>query len=65
VPGNQLQLNGTALLSEAKDEQQKLREELKTTLAEMTYTKISEQQSSLIENSKKALEEVPNLIFVG
>ena len=65
VPGNQLQLNGTALLSEAKDEQQILREELKTTLAEMTYAKMTEQQASLMENSKKALEEVPNLIFVG
>ncbi len=65
VPGNQIQLNGTALLQEAKDEQQKLREELKTTLAEMTYAKMAEQQASIFENSKKSMTDVPNLIFVG
>jgi hypothetical protein len=65
VPGQTVNLNGTALLSEAKDEQAKLREELKTTLAELTYVKMAEQDSSLLENTQKVLDKVPNYIFVG
>ena len=65
VPGQTVNLNGTALLSEAKDEQTKLRDELKTTLAELTYAKMAEQDSGLIENSQKVLDKVPNYIFVG
>ena len=39
IPGESVTLNGTALLSEAKDEQNKLRDELKQTLAELTYAR--------------------------
>lgn len=65
VPGQTVNLNGTALLSEAKDEQTKLRDELKTTLAELTYAKMAEQDSGLLENTQKVLDKVPNYIFVG
>jgi hypothetical protein len=65
IPGETVQLNGTALISEGKEEQDKLREELKETLAEMTYSKLAEQDAALLENSAKVLENVPNYIFVG
>lgn len=65
IPGESVTLNGTALLSEAKDEQNKLRDELKQTLAELTYAKLAEQDASLSENAEKVLDKVPNYIFVG
>ena len=65
IPGDNITLNGTALITEGKDEQEKLREELKTTLAELTYQKLAEQDSGMLENTGKVLEKVPNYIFVG
>lgn len=65
IPGESVTLNGTALLSEAKDEQNKLRDELKQTLAELTYAKMAEQDANLLENTEKVLDKVPNYIFVG
>ena len=65
IPGDNITLNGTALISEGKEEQEKLREELKTTLAELTYQKLAEQDSGMLENTGKVLEKVPNYIFVG
>ena len=65
VPGDSITLNGPALLSESKAEQESLREELKTTLAELTYAKLAEKDASLSENTEKVLEKVPNYIFVG
>ena len=65
IPGDNIQLNGSALLNEGKEEQQKLRDELKTTLAELTYAKLVEQDAQMVDNSSKVLEKVPNYIFVG
>jgi hypothetical protein len=65
VPGDNITLNGSALITEGKAEQDKLREELKTTLQEMTYAKLAEKDSTMLENTEKVLEKVPNYIFVG
>ncbi len=65
IPGDNITLNGTALITEGKDEQEKLREELKTTLAELTYQKVAEQESAMMETAGKTMEKVPNYIFVG
>jgi hypothetical protein len=65
IPGESVTLNGSALISEGKDEQLKLRDELKTTLAELTYAKLAEQDAGLLENTEKVLDKVPNYIFVG
>lgn len=65
IPGESVTLNGSALISEGKDEQLKLRDELKTTLAEMTYAKLAEQDAGMLENAEKVLDKVPNYIFVG
>lgn len=65
IPGESVTLNGTALITEGKDEQDKLRTELKETLAELTYAKLSERDASMLENAEKGLTKVPNYIFVG
>ena len=65
IPGESVTLNGPALISEAKEEQNKLRDELKETLKELTYAKMSETDASTIENTQKVLDKVPNYIFVG
>lgn len=65
VPGDNITLNGSALITEGKAEQDALRAELKETLAEMTYAKLSEKDASIAENTEKVLESVPNYIFVG
>ncbi len=65
IPGQNVSLNGSALVSEAKSEQDALRDELKTTLAELTYAKLAEQDATMLDNTEKVLEKVPNYIFVG
>ena len=61
----EIEASATGHNPKAKAEQEKLREELKTTLAEMTYAKLSERDSAMLENTEKVLEKVPNYIFVG
>ncbi len=65
VPGQTVNLNGTALITEGKEEQNRLRDELKATLAEMTYPKLAERDAALAESTEKLLDQVPNYIFVG
>jgi hypothetical protein len=65
IPGDSVQLNGTALISEARDDQSKLKEELKTILDELTYAKLAEMKASQVENAGKILEEIPLLIYQG
>jgi len=65
IPGESVTLNASDLLSQAKDEQNSLREELKTQLAEMTYQKLTESDKSIIDNTATILERAPLKIFVG
>ena len=65
IPGESLTLNGPALISEGKEMQDKLREELKTTLDEMTYNKLMETDAELIENVGRIQAGIPLRIFVG
>ena len=65
IPGQTINLNGTALITEGKEEQNRLRDELKETLAEMTYPKLAERDAEMAVNAEKVLDQVPNYIFVG
>ena len=65
IPGESVTLNGSALITEGKDEQEKLRTELKETLAELTYAKLAESEAAKLENAEKTLTKIPNYIFVG
>lgn len=65
IPGDSVTLNHSELLSQAATEQDKLREELKTILDDMTYAKLIEQDASMTDNAQKVLTSVPNYIFMG
>jgi len=65
IPGESVTLNASDLLSQAKEEQEKLREELKTTLDELTYAKLAEQDATVSDHAQKVFQNVPNVIFVG
>jgi hypothetical protein len=65
IPGESLTLNATELLSQAKDEQSTLREELKTILDEMAYSALAEKDAGIAENINKLKQQVPMAIFQG
>lgn len=65
IPGESVTLNGSDLVSQAKDEQEKLREELKTVLDEMRYGELMSGDADLIENANRIQQKIPLLIFVG
>ena len=65
IPGEQVTLNGSDLVSQGKEEQNALREELKTTLAEMTYAKLAEQDAGMVETTERVLQRIPYSVYVG
>ena len=65
IPGDNISLNASDLLSQAKDEQQTLREELKTQLDEMTYPKLLASDAEMTDNAQKTVGKTPLKIFVG
>ena len=65
IPGQTVTLNGTALITQAREEQKTLREELQKVLDEMTYQKITEIQSSMAENTAKMARTYPYFIYTG
>jgi hypothetical protein len=65
IPGESVTLNHSELLSQSKEEQEKLREELKTVLDEMVYHKLAEQEASVAESVNKVNSTIPAGIFVG
>ena len=65
IPGESVTLNHADLLSQAKAEQDALREELRTTFDELTYAKIAEVDALLGDNTEKLLGDIPAGIYVG
>ena len=65
IPGDNITLNASDLLSQAKEEQNALRDELKEILAEMTYDKLAETDKTMTENQMEIINNVPMKIFVG
>ena len=65
IPGDNITLNGSDLISSAKETMDKLREELKTMLAEMTYDKLIEADKGMVDNTMGIMEKAPLKIFVG
>lgn len=65
IPGESVTLNGDALLSQAKEEQNTLREELKTVLDEMTYDKLVETDANIMEATQNLQGKIPMNIFTG
>ena len=65
IPGDSVTLDGPALLSQGQTEQEKLREELKTILDELTYTKVAQGDADLSDAINKVQERIPLLVFTG
>ena len=65
IPGQTVTLNGTALVTQAREEQKILREELQKVLDEMTYQKITEIQSAMAENTAKMARTYPYFVYTG
>jgi len=65
IPGENITLNASDLLGQAKAEQDALRDELKTILDELTYPKLIASDKEMAENAKTIMTDVPNGIFVG
>ena len=65
IPGNNVNLNGDKLISEAREEQKMLREELQKVLDEMTYEKITELQKNITKNTLEAAQNYPYFIYQG
>ena len=65
IPGESVTLNHSELLSQAKEEQDKLREELKAVFDEMVYSKLAEQEAALTDNVNKTNSTIPAGVYVG
>jgi hypothetical protein len=65
IPGESVTLNAAELLSQAKTEQDLLRDELKQILDEITYEQLGTSVSSLEDSAAKVLQSVPVGILVG
>ena len=59
IPGESVSLNGGDLIQQAQSEQEKLREELKTTLDELTYAKLAEKAAALADSTSKVQHQIP------
>jgi hypothetical protein len=65
IPGDNVTLNSGDLLSQAKEEQDYLKEELKTILDEMTYKALAQQDAEKIEAIDKVNGGIPLMIYQG
>ena len=65
IPGESVTLNGPALISEGREEQGNLRDELKDTLDQLTYQALAAKDSEISDNVNNVNKNVPKGIFVG
>ena len=63
IPGESVNLNADTLLSQAKDEQEKLREELKEIMDQLTYAEIAKTDAEKAEAVENIQKRVPMNIF--
>ena len=65
IPGADVTMNASDLLSQAKEEQEALRTELKEVLDTLTYDKLAETDAGMVENNTKINSFIPMEIFTG
>ena len=65
IPGESVNLNADALLSQSKEEQEKLRQELKEILDQLTYTELAKSDAEKVDAVKNVQQKVPMSIFQG
>lgn len=59
VPNAEVRLNGEALLQQGREDRDKLIEQIKEFLGEMSHEKLSEREGNIAENLQKQLRYVP------
>ncbi|MAL15883.1 MAG: hypothetical protein CL554_20975 [Algoriphagus sp.] len=65
IPNNNVTLNGTALISQGREEQKNLRDELQKVLDELTYQKMTETQSAVAKSVQEMSRTYPYFIYTG
>ena len=65
IPGESVTLNGGALISEGRETQTKLRDELKEVLDQLTYQALAEKDASIADSVETITKRVPPGVFVG
>jgi len=65
IPGESVTLDGKDLVTQSQTEQKDLREELKTILDELTYTKLMEDDAKLMESVNTIEKHIPLKVYVG
>ena len=65
IPGNDIQLNGADLVTQAKEEQTALRDELKEILDELTYAQLMEGDAKMLADTSDVQKQIPLPIYVG
>jgi L-serine deaminase len=65
IPGDNVTLNASDLLTQASAEQTALREELNKQLDEMLYSKLAETDKAMVDNMDAIVAKTPLKIFVG
>ena len=65
IPGDNISLNASELLSQAANEQAALKEELNKQLDEMLYSKLAETDKAMVDNTDAIVAKSPLKIYVG
>lgn len=65
IPNGDLTLNGPEMISDARAEQDRLRESLKLQLEEMTYDKLAQKQAETSQALEEVIKKVPLGIYIG
>jgi hypothetical protein len=64
IPGESIQLNAAELTTQAKEEKDRLREELKNFFEATTYDKLLDDDAKKIDNAKKIAGGIPTGIWM-
>lgn len=65
IPGESVTLNASDLASQAKDEQEKLKTELKELLDTLTYATLVDTDAKLSEDSARLQVQIPMGVYIG
>jgi hypothetical protein len=65
IPGESVTLNHSELLSQAKEEQQQLKDKLTEVLKEVEYPELAKKDQEKVSAAEETLRRSPLPIFVG
>lgn len=65
IPNGDLTLNGPELINDARAEQDRLREEIKAMLEELTYDKLAARQAEVSIAVEEVIKKIPLPIYIG